>query len=244
MRGAHALPFAFVLGLAAWSQEAQAFSAADQFALPTSGGGGGGRFFTASYQDGYACSVCHSGGVPPVLRVSGLPVDGYQPGATYEIDVTWDKPNAHHGLNLELLGKDGNLPGQIALVDAALLDARGRCKDGKSPAFERTVGTRKVLGVEPCEGPSSLRFRFTPANVPELAFSASAIISDRQGTVTGDGVTTLRKVLRRVGEPAKTGDCSLGQSARGSLRSTLLVLVLVLVLAAAARLVLRRRRAR
>lgn len=228
MRVARALSLSLALGFGLWCEDVQAFSAADQFAAPVAQGGGAGRYFTGSYVDGYACSVCHSGGTPPAFRVTGLP-NGYMPGATYEIEVSWDKPNVHHALNFELIGKDGNLPGQVALLDPTLVDARGRCTgliNGKIPAFERTAGTRKVLGIEPCEGVSSVRFRFTPANVPELAFSLSGITSNRLGNVEGDGVTTIRKVLRRAGEPAQTGDCSLVQGAPRASSSGLMLALL------------------
>jgi hypothetical protein len=211
----------------------RAFSLADFFAESVSQGGGGGRFFTASYFDGYGCNVCHSGGSAPKLQVNGLPTN-YQPGVTYDVEVSWDQPASRVALHLELVGRDGRVPGQVVLPDAATVDARGRCTgrpEGKVPAFERALGMRKVLGVEACSGLQSLRFRFTPADVPELAFSASSVRSDGRADVQGDGVTTMRKVIRRVGEPARTGDCALARGAASS-RWPLLVLVLLALVAA------------
>jgi hypothetical protein len=205
--------------LLAWPERGHAFSDPDQFAGAPLQGGGGGRYFTASFADGYGCNVCHRGGIEPKVQVSGLPVNGYQPGFTYDIEVTWQPVANHpHALQLELLGRDGRVPGQVTLLDQAAVDARGRCgglATGKVAAYERVVGTRKVLGVEACEA-QSLRFRFTPTNVPDLGFSASIITSDKTASVEGDGVTTLRRVLRRVGEPAKSGDCTLVPGALGT----------------------------
>src|SRR5688572_24571239 len=83
-----------------------AFSLADFFAESVSQGGGGGRFFTASYFDGYGCNVCHSGGSAPKLQVNGLPTN-YQPGVTYDVEVSWDQPASRVALHLELVGRDG-----------------------------------------------------------------------------------------------------------------------------------------
>jgi len=119
------------------------------------------------------------------------------------------------------------------LPDPMTVDARGRCggrPEGKVPAFQQQVGMRKVLGVEVCTGLQSMRFRFTPSDVPELAFSASFVRSNSKGNVLGDGVATVRKVLRRVGEPARTGDCALSAGAACS-RWPLFALVALALLA-------------
>ncbi len=208
-----------------------AFSGIQMFAEPVSLGGGGGRYFTASYFDGYGCNVCHGGGVAPQVQVNGLPVN-YQPGVTYDIEVSWDKPASLTALNLELVDRAGRVPGQVVLPDPMTVDARGRCggrPDGKVPAFQQQVGTRKVLGVEVCTGLQSLRFRFTPSDVPELAFSASFVRSNSKGDVLMDGVATVRKVIRRVGEPARTGDCALAAGRASSPRPLLALAVLALL---------------
>lgn len=192
-----------------------AFDGINTFSNPTTNGGGGGRYFTASYFDGYGCNVCHSGGVAPQVQVAGLPAS-YQPGVTYDIEVSWDKPAGLTAVNLELVDRNGRVPGQVVLPDPMTVDARGRCNgriESEVPAFQVQVGMRKVLGVEACTGLQSLRFRFTPADVPELAFSASFVRSNNKADVLGDGAATVRKVLRRVGEPAQTGDCAVAASA-------------------------------
>ena len=189
---------------------ARAFSDPAQFALPAAAGGGGGRYFTASPMDGYGCNVCHRGGPEPKLNITGLPTTGYVPGQTYEIQLTWENPSVSHGIQLELVGRDGRVPGQVTLVEPAALDARAHCggvPTGKVASYERVVGARKIIGVEACKA-QSLRFRFTPANVSDLAFSLSAITSDTMASVEGDGVTNMRKILRRQGESVTTGDCS------------------------------------
>jgi len=214
---------------------AQAFSDPDQFQVAAAAGGGGGRYFTASLVDGYGCNVCHRGGEAPKVNVIGLPTGGYQPGQTYEIELSWDlPPSLSHALQLEVLGRDGRVPGQVVLLDPATVDARGRCggtATGKVAAYERVTGTRKVLGVEDCSA-QSLRFRFTPSDVPDLAFSASVITSDKSASVENDGVTTVRKVLRRVGEPAQTGDCSLSAGRPSGTGSLWLLTGLLVALAA------------
>jgi hypothetical protein len=197
---------------AAWPTRSSAFSDPNQFATPALSGGGGGRYFTASPVDGYGCGVCHRGGAEPKVRVNGLPVNGFQPGVPYDIELTWENPAAaSHALQLELLGRDGRVPGQVVLPDQATVAASGRCRGlaaGKVPTSERIVGSRKILVMEACFA-QSFRFRFTPANVADLAFSVSFVASNNLASVEGDGVFTLRRVLRRVGEPARTGDCSI-----------------------------------
>jgi hypothetical protein len=223
------------LALLVWPAESRAFSDPDLFGKPPEQGGGGGRYFTASIFDGYGCSVCHRGGAEPKVQVNGLPVDGYQPGVTYNIELSWENPALSHALQLEIVGRDGTVPGQVVLPDPNTVDARGRCggvPTGKVAAYERMVGTRKVLGVESCKAPS-LRFSFTPANVSDLAFSASIMTSDNQGTMEGDGVVTLRRILRRFGDPAPTEDCSIswphGSASTWSSGALLLVLGLALL---------------
>jgi hypothetical protein len=222
------------LALFVWPDRSRAFSDPDYFAKPTEQGGGGGRYFTASVFDGYGCSVCHRGAAEPKVQVSGLPVDGYQPGVTYEVELSWENPALSHALQLEIVGRDGTVPGQVVLPDQNTVDARGRCggvPTGEVAAYQRTVGTRKVLGVESCRAPS-LHFRFTPANVADLSFSASIMTSDNQGTMEGDGVLTLRRVLRRIGEPAPSGDCSISwaRASASTWPSAALLLVLGLAL--------------
>jgi hypothetical protein len=221
---------ALFIALCAWPQRSHAFSNPEQFANATELGGGGGRFFTASPADGYGCNVCHRGGAAPVVQVSGLPIDGYQPGVPYTIEISWTNPKLSHALQLELLGQDGSVPGQVVLLDQTMPDARAHCGGivtNELAAYERVVGTRKILGVKDCSA-EVLRFRFTPANVPELAFSASVVTSNKSASVEGDGIINLHRVLRRVGEPAKTGDCSLALgSAQSSAWSAALLLLLL-----------------
>ena len=82
---------ASVVGMAvlAVPTPAQAFTEPRTYFESAQNGGGGGRFFTGSPAEGYGCKVCHSGGGPEPLHLEGLPVDGYVPGATYDIRVSW-----------------------------------------------------------------------------------------------------------------------------------------------------------
>lgn len=221
--------------LLALPETSQAFSDPEQFSRPPDVGGGGGRYFTASIFDGYGCSVCHRGGAEPTVQINGLPQNGYQPGTTYNIEILWTNPALSHALQLELVGRDGTVPGQVVLPDEASIDVRDRCggmPKGKIASYARDVGTRKVLGVEACSA-QAMHFRFTPSNVADLAFSMSMITSNNQGDVENDGVVTVRKVLRRVGEPVKTGDCAISGAAatRSGWASAVLALSALLVLA-------------
>lgn len=72
-------------------RQASAYSTPDAFADYPSSGGGGGRWFTGSPADGYGCSVCHlaSSATKFPLLVAGLALDGYEPGSSREIVMSW-----------------------------------------------------------------------------------------------------------------------------------------------------------
>ncbi|HEX6244133.1 MAG TPA: hypothetical protein VFZ61_24625 [Polyangiales bacterium] len=195
---------------------ARAYSDIERFTTAPGLGGGGGRYFTGSPVDGYACSVCHTGGAEPKVQVLGLPEDGYAPGKIYQVEVVWDNPEIPLGLQLEMVGRDGRAAGQLLLVDERQIDEGQLCTTGdRLPAdYELRAEGRKVLGVQAC-GARHMRFRFAPPDTPDVSFSMSAVTSDKSGSVDGDGAFALRKILRRAGEPApKTSSCALTQNER------------------------------
>ena len=84
--------YVLALQLVGLSQPApsQAYETLERFMDPPREAGGGGRLFTGVPRDGYNCRLCHRG-QPNFfgLRVEGLPEQGYVPGQTYEITVSW-----------------------------------------------------------------------------------------------------------------------------------------------------------
>ena len=193
---------------------ARAFSDLERYSMPSMEGGGGGRFFTGSPIDGYACGVCHQGGQEPNVIVYGLPIEGYVPGQTYDVEIAWDNPQLYHSLHLEFIDPVGRGPaGGLALLGKTLADAASRCglkPDEEVAEFFYTGDGRQILGVEAC-GAAHLRFRFTAPDLPEVVFAGSVVRSNSSVSPDGDGVHNLNRVLRRVGEPNQaTSKCSFG----------------------------------
>ena len=94
---------------------ALAFSSPETYDLPTLEAGGGGRFFTGTPADGFGCDVCHEGGPPVELQIAGLPVDGYEPGASYEITITWPLSAEHIALLAEITDESRQKAGTLTL---------------------------------------------------------------------------------------------------------------------------------
>ena len=111
---------------------AHAFSDPLSFADTVQLGGGGGRFFTGSPADGYGCDVCHSGGPSAKLQLVGLPLAGYQPGASYEIRVEWPVTLQNMGLALEITDAGGQAAGALRLPPSSELPNEER-RDRASP---------------------------------------------------------------------------------------------------------------
>ena len=229
------------------AEEAHAWSFKDRFVEPAVWGGAGNRFFTGSPIDGYGCNVCHQGGAEPKVEVLGLP-EGYAPGRLYDIEVVFQNvdPKVRHALHLEFVGRDGKAAGTLRLIDPRQVDARARCDqkpeeppaDYELPEDRQATDPRHILGVAYC-GASHMRFRFGPPNTPDVSFSMSVVAADRDGTVNGDGVLNVQKVLRRAGEPAPQSEgCALAAPGSGS---SLAAQLSGLMVAAAAVLLMRRR---
>jgi hypothetical protein len=223
-----------LLGALAWlspTGRVRAFSDIERFPAPVAEGGGGGRLFTGSPVDGYACSVCHEGGVEPNVAIFGLPPAGYVPGQTYEIQVVWDGAVASHAMHIEFLDeRTRRAAGSVALVDPATIDASGRCggRPEEKPADYIIEGQgRQIIGVQGC-GSSRLRFRFTAPNLREVVLAGSVVRSNSKASADGDGVQNLNRILRRAGEPnpADSG-CALAVAPRAGVARWLAVLALL-----------------
>src|SRR4029078_7978977 len=93
-------------------------------------GGGGGRWFTGSAADGYDCSVCHAGGDALELDIAGLPIDGWTPGTSYELRITWADPAAHVSLLAEFARANGDGIGEVDLALEDELLPEERCSGG------------------------------------------------------------------------------------------------------------------
>ena len=193
-----------------------AFSDPERFLDPARQGGGGGRMFTGSPSDGYTCAVCHTGERPAEAIVRGLPVDGYVPGQTYDVEVTWPPDGIARAVAVELSGLDNRAAGTSALLSDAELPITGRCGqnlNGGAAGYVQDVVGRRVLGLEDC-GALALRFRWTaPAEGGVVLFAGAIVSSDKQGDPQGDGVTELDAVLVPQGETLNT---STGCYAGGS----------------------------
>jgi hypothetical protein len=209
-----------VLCALAGTPRAHAFSDKERFLLPAREGGGDERLFTGSPRDAYTCGVCHAGGDAPAVVVYGLPLAGYVPGQIYDVEIAWQSASAPYALHVEIADREtGRAAGNLALLDLTAVEARARC--GSQPAEERAdylleEDNRQVLGVEGC-GASSLRFRFTAPDLPQVVFAGSVVRSaEPKASPAGDGVQDLTRTLRRQGEPQPVVNSSC---AAGMLRS-------------------------
>jgi predicted ribosomally synthesized peptide with SipW-like signal peptide len=222
-----------------------AFSDTETFARPTLAAGGGGRHFTGSVADGYSCNVCHDGGRPPSLELTGLPLDGYQPGAHYEVMVTWAAEVDKFATALEFTDGSGHVAGSLRLPPSGEIERPEFCEpasDGVLAAsLEKVQNGRQVIHVPDC-GSKRLRFLWTaPAQSGvQVWFSGSAVWSDGEADAYHDGVTEYGRVLSAAGVASvATASCTVNapRKADGSFASMVAGLLLVL-----ACLIVRRRK--
>ncbi len=216
------------LALGLITPRAHAYSDPSGFASqPLDDGGGGGRWFTGSPADGYTCGVCHSGGVAPALTVRGLPIDGYIPGASYEIVIDWPDALAHLGISVEITDELGGGAGTISLPQAGAVDALEECASTFGTGIlatsmnevapkDPTLAARRVMNVADC-GARRLRFLWTapPQATTQLWLSGAIVAADGMGDVHGDGVTDIaRPITARGGEPVAStvGGCAVGRA--------------------------------
>jgi hypothetical protein len=207
---------ALLLGLGA--SHARAFSDPTFFGESTLRAGGDGRYFTGSPADGYTCKVCHDGGTEAPLHVTGLPLEAYRLGASYEIVVDWPDSFEKFSLALELTDARGQpagsvrLPPQSELQTAELCEPAGDLTPAASLAM--TKSGRNIVQMPDC-GAKRVRLLWTaPArDVGLVWFAGSAVASNGEGDTHGDGVTDFGRALASPSSPAlatlKSGQCNV-----------------------------------
>lgn len=206
--------------LAAAPQSVHAYSDFRHFAYPSSAGGGGGRFYTGSPADGYTCRICHEGGAAPEVRVEGLPLDGYKPGAEYEIIVDWWDGDTL-STAIELTDAEGRPAGSLRLPPESSIQPPERCQQKENELIAGTRVTvpppkhrselayfdgcvqgehpdecRQVISVPAC-GSGRVRFawRAPSWDVGPVWFSGAVVSSNDDGNTTGDGVAEIGTLL-------------------------------------------------
>jgi hypothetical protein len=124
----------------AWPHAVYAFTEPRTYFDAAPNGGGGGRFFTGSPAEGYGCSACHTGGAAEALQVEGLPSDGYVPGMTYDLRLSWpelakrqaalrktQKKPPSMGLVAELVAESGQGAGSVEVASGENAHAGELC---------------------------------------------------------------------------------------------------------------------
>jgi len=197
-----------------------AFAFSDPAVYPESValGGGGGRWFTGSPADGYSCDVCHLGGEPAELAVQGLPLDGFSPGASYEIVLTWPPNLPGIALIAEFTDELRQGAGALALPRPETLKPGELCsaeEGGVQPSAISTFdpGLRQLVSIVDC-GAQYLRFQWTaPAAVStRIWFSAGFVSANEDALPGGDGVTMVRQPLTMAGSSLGTRTVTEGCS--------------------------------
>jgi MYXO-CTERM domain-containing protein len=206
-----------LLGVVSLTSTAHAFESATTFDEDTTPiGGGGGRHFTGSINDGFTCAVCHRGGDPDPVEITGLPLDGYVPGGAYEIEILM--PNApRSSLGLELTDMNGNGVGSLSLP--ATPEAPELCTDTGEAATSRFTlpNDRTVISMDAC-GAQRVRAVWTAPEQPPGAIWFHTVVVTGDGNVDteGDGVEEIARVIPIAGasaEAARVGStCSAGGS--------------------------------
>jgi hypothetical protein len=205
---------------------ARAFSDPASFEQSTAAAGGGGRHFTGSPADGYTCKVCHEGGAEPPLRVLGLPFAGYRPGTAYEIMVDWPDSLTKFAAALEMTDLQGRRAGSLRLPPQAELLPPELCEpvsDGVGAGLiSETSDGRQIIAVPDC-GAKRLRFLWTAPDKDSgrVWFSGSAVVSNGEADVLGDGVTDFGRVIgpANSAQPLAsqtTASCSVARARGGS----------------------------
>jgi hypothetical protein len=202
----------------AFPAAAHAFSDPLSYDQPPDLGGGGGRWFTGSSADGYGCEVCHQGGKPAELTVTGLPIDGFVPGSAYEVTVNWPLGTEHISLIAELMDEQRVTAGTVALPRPDALHPPELCSGDQmgfpaSRVHESEAG-RELLSVIDC-GALSVRFQWTaPAVVAgPIWFNLGFVAGDGDASPFGDGVTMVRHPLTVMGKSAGTRAVAEGSCA-------------------------------
>ena len=179
--------------LVALTATAHAFTDPALFGEEVDQGGAGGRYFTGSRADKYACDVCHEGGAPLALRISGLPAGTPADGQRYDVVIAWDDPETPVALQLELTDRSGAHP-SVMLPDPLPADAHcDRDAQGLPAAYTTDAGARRIVGIKACHA-AGLVFSFLGTGEP-IDVALSAVRSDLSETPGGDGTFALRTTL-------------------------------------------------
>ena len=175
-----------------------AYSSPSSYAQPViPEGGGGGRWFTGSAADGFDCNVCHAGGRAIDLDITGLPVEGWTPGTTYELRIAWAEPEAHVSLLAELTRGNGDGLGQLELAPEDELLPAERCSGGPRAAKLHPIDhDRTIASFDDC-GATLMRMTWTaPAHPEDDAWLyVAGVNADASDDPTGDGVMVERILL-------------------------------------------------
>jgi hypothetical protein len=202
---------------------ARAYSSFADYVRPIHEGGGGGRLFTGTPADGYGCKVCHRGAQGAPLHIEGLPANGYQPGHSYPITLRWPATTPHVALMAELTDAAGRPVGSTALAPYASWEIGERCETAGGPPAADVCrvdaaggqccrdldptrdscsfpNERSVLWVLDC-GSRHARMVWTapPASAGDIWFSTEMVTSNLQFDAIGDGVTSMRTLIRPAG---------------------------------------------
>lgn len=189
-------------GGGAFASSARAFSDPAAYTDDVELGGGGGRWFTGSSADGFGCEVCHEGGPVADIAIGGLPLDGFQPGAAYEITIGWPATVEHVALLAELTDEARMGVGTLELPRPDATPEAERCSgellgapSSAISALEDQSG-RQIVSVVDC-GARQLRFKWTaPAAAPESVWlNVGFVAANDDAMPEGDGVTMARRVL-------------------------------------------------
>jgi hypothetical protein len=214
---------------------AHAYTEGTRFDAPATDGGAGGRYFTGSPRDGYGCGVCHRGGAAIDPVVTGLPIDGWEPGQTYDLAIAFPPAAANAGAMLEIADDAGRALGTLAVLPDAELDPADRCSTGLGAMTLVSVPDRQVARASVC-GAARARVRWTAPDTTavEGRLFASVVAADASGDPSGDASITFARPLRARGAPpleaGRLGQrCSVafGRSSPPWLWLTLLVAALV-----------------
>jgi hypothetical protein len=201
---------ALVVALVAIASPAHAYLDPARFDAPAIDGGAGGRSFTGAPRDGYGCSVCHRGGTPPAVEITGIPDEGWDPGRTYELVVAMPEGVRSAGAAIEIADQEGDAVGTLALVPVAEQQAadqcardplRGLAATAIVPVPDRLIARTTVCGAE------RARVRWTaPAEpVTGVRVFAAMVASDDSGDPSGDGASVTARPLRARGAPDVEG---------------------------------------
>jgi hypothetical protein len=225
MRHAPAALLCAALVVASAAGRAHAYSDLARFGDPTAMGGGDGHWFTGAPGDGYTCAVCHENGSAAPVSVSGLP-KRYQPGATYEVVLTWPTTVQHVSALLELTDEHGRAAGSILLPgesEMAMAEADTCQPIGRGiPAAERFAAPdanvpagRQLIGITDDCGAPQLRLQWTAPNTSAgtVFLSGGVVQSDDHDDLLNDGVVELSRPILPASQPEYTIDTHGGCSA-------------------------------